>query len=104
MGFAFLPMQAASYATIPPAQNGRASSLFSTQRQVAVSVGVAVLASVLASYGANNPGLRPDQIAHALTGVRLAFGVAVVFSMVAAVVAAFIRDTDAHATMAKRAA
>jgi EmrB/QacA subfamily drug resistance transporter len=103
-GFAFLPMQAASYATIPPAQNGRASSLFSTQRQVAVSVGVAILASVLASYGANNPAIRPDQVAHALTGVRLAFGVAVGFSMMAAVVALFIRDADAHATMAKRAA
>ncbi|MGZ4768797.1 MAG: DHA2 family efflux MFS transporter permease subunit, partial [Ilumatobacteraceae bacterium] len=29
MGFAFVPMQAASYATIDPSQNGRASSIFS---------------------------------------------------------------------------
>ena len=50
MGFAFVPMQAASYATISPADNGRASSIFSTQRQVAVSIGVAILASILSSY------------------------------------------------------
>ena len=50
MGFAFVPMQAASYATIAPADNGRASSIFSTQRQVAVSIGVAILASILSSY------------------------------------------------------
>ena len=50
MGFAFVPMQAASYATIPPSQNGRASSLFSTQRQVSVSIGVAIMASILAAH------------------------------------------------------
>ena len=50
MGFAFVPMQAASYATIEPAQNGRASSIFSTQRQVGVSIGVAIMASILAAH------------------------------------------------------
>jgi EmrB/QacA subfamily drug resistance transporter len=99
MGFAFVPMQAASYATIPPAQNGRASSLFSTQRQVGVSFGVAVLASVLASYGALSPNLQPDQVAHALTGVHVAFGIAIFFALIAAFFALFIRDSDAQATM-----
>jgi predicted MFS family arabinose efflux permease len=47
MGFAFVPMQAASYATIKPSENGRASSIFSTQRQVGVSLGVAIMASIL---------------------------------------------------------
>ncbi len=50
MGFAFVPMQAASYATIDPKDNGRASSIFSVQRQVGVSLGVAILASVLAAH------------------------------------------------------
>jgi EmrB/QacA subfamily drug resistance transporter len=104
MGFAFVPMQAASYATIPPAQNGRASSLFSTQRQVGVSFGVAVLASVLASYGALDPRLAPDDIAHALTGVHVAFGIAIVFALIAAFFALFIRDEDAKATMVTRSA
>ncbi|MFM2078253.1 MAG: hypothetical protein RJA49_2143 [Actinomycetota bacterium] len=102
MGFAFVPMQAASYATIPPAQNGRASSLFSTQRQVGVSFGVAVLASVLVSYGALSPGLTPDGIAHALTGIHIAFGIAVGFAVLAAFFALFIRDEDAKATMVAR--
>jgi MFS family permease len=102
MGFAFVPMQAASYATIPPEQNGRASSLFSTQRQVGVSFGVAVMASILASYGALTPGLDSAQVDHALTGVHLAFATAVVFALIAAFCALFIRDSDAKATMVAR--
>ena len=102
MGFAFVPMQAASYATIPPAQNGRASSLFSTQRQVGVSFGVAVLASILTAYGVLSPPLAADKIGHALTGVHWAFGVAVVLALIAAVFALFIRDDDAKATMVVR--
>lgn len=102
MGFAFVPMQAASYATIPPAQNGRASSLFSTQRQVGVSFGVAILASVLVSYGALSPGLDAAGIDRALTGVHVAFGVAVGFALLAAFFALFIRDEDAAATMVAR--
>ncbi len=102
MGFSFVPMQAASYATIPPEQNGRASSLFSVQRQVGVSFGVAVLASILASYGALTPGLGADQIAHALTGVHWAFATAVVFAAIAGTFALFIRDEDAKATMVAR--
>ena len=102
MGFAFVPMQAASYATIPPAQNGRASSLFSTQRQVSVSVGVAILASVLAAYGALDPRLDPSRHLEALTGVRWAFGIAVGFALAAAIASLFIRDDDARATMVAR--
>jgi MFS family permease len=103
MGFAFVPMQAASYATIPPSQNGRASSLFSTQRQVGISFGVAVLASILTSYGVLSPPIAADKVAHALTGVHWAFGVAVVFALLAAVFASFVKDEDAQATMKARA-
>ena len=38
MGFAMIPMQAATYATIKPHDTGRATALFSTNRQVAGSV------------------------------------------------------------------
>ena len=106
-GFAFLPMQAASYATIPPSQNGRASSLFTTQRQVGVSMGVAVLASILASYGLNNTAIdksNPAVVDHALHGVRVAFWAAVIFSLISAAMTLRIRDDDAKGTMAKRAA
>lgn len=102
MGFAFVPMQAASYATIPPERNGRASSLFSTQRQVAVSFGVAVLASLLATFKALEPGLPAADVPHALDGIHLAFGVAIGFALLAALTAWFIRDEDAKATMVAR--
>jgi EmrB/QacA subfamily drug resistance transporter len=42
-------LQAASFATIRPQDTGRASSLFSTTRQVGSALGVAILATVLAS-------------------------------------------------------
>jgi hypothetical protein len=95
-------MQAASYATIAPADNGRASAIFSTQRQVGVSIGVAILASILASYMSLSRPPAPDEMADALVGYRIAFGVAVAFTFMAALAAWFIRDSDAAATMASR--
>ena len=100
MGFAFVPMQAASYATIRPQDNGRASSIFSTQRQVGISLGVAILASVLASY--MPLATRPTDIDRALTGYHVAFGLAVAFTLVAGICALFIRDSEAAATMRAR--
>ena len=102
MGFAFVPMQAASYATIEPAQNGRASSIFSTQRQVGVSLGVAIVASILAAHMSLSRAPFPNEVNRALTGVRWAFGVAVILALLAAVCAWFIRDEDAAATMVAR--
>ena len=102
MGFAFVPMQAASYATIEPSQNGRASSIFSTQRQVGVSIGVAIMASVLAAHMSLSRVPGADEVQRALTGVRWAFAIAVVLALIAAVCAWFIRDEDAAATMVAR--
>ena len=104
MGFAFVPMQAASYATIEPAQNGRASSIFSTQRQVGVSLGVAIVASILAAHMSLSRAPLANEVNRALTGVRWAFGVAVILALLAAVCAWFIRDEDAAATMVARKA
>jgi EmrB/QacA subfamily drug resistance transporter len=106
MGFAFVPMQAASYATIDPKDNGRASSIFSVQRQVGVSLGVAVLASVLASYMSLSQAVSPDlpasEVADILHGYHVAFALAVGFTWAAAVAAFFIRDSDAAPTMRPR--
>jgi EmrB/QacA subfamily drug resistance transporter len=102
MGFAFVPMQAASYATIEPAQNGRASSIFSTQRQVGVSLGVAIVASILAAHMSLSRAPFANEVNRALTGVRWAFGVCVFLALIAALCAWFIRDEDAEATMVAR--
>ena len=103
MGFAFLPMQAASYSTIPPAQNGRAASLFSTQRQVSVSIGVAVLASILTAHMRLDGPVAEGAVSRAMDGVHLALWVAVAFAVFSSVVALFIRDDDARHTMVRRA-
>jgi MFS family permease len=51
-----VPLQAATFATIRSADTGRASAVFNANRQVAASLGVALLATVLTSrlthYGA----------------------------------------------------
>ena len=63
-GFLFIPLQAATFATISPEATGRASSIFSVTRQVAASLGVAVLATALTNrldyYDAvlGDPGTR----------------------------------------------
>ncbi len=49
LAFLFIPLQAATFATISPQDTGRASSIFSVSRQVAASFGVAILATALTS-------------------------------------------------------
>jgi hypothetical protein len=50
-GFALMlvPLQTATYATIRPQDTGRASAIYNTNRQVAASFGVALLATVLSN-------------------------------------------------------
>ena len=100
MGFAFVPMQAASYARIAPADNGRASSIFSTQRQMAISVGIAVLATVLATY--IPLGEAVTDVDRAIDGFHATFWLTAAFALAAAIAALFIHDSDAEPTMAAR--
>lgn len=103
MGFAFVPMQAASYATIRPQDNGRASSLFSTQRQMAASLGVAIMASVAISFSPLVAKARDAAELHqALLGYRWAFAVAVIIAIGGGFAALFINDRDAAPSMAAR--
>ena len=46
-GFTVIAVQASSFATISPADTGRASALFQTQTRIAGSIGVAVLVTVV---------------------------------------------------------
>ncbi len=107
MAFAFVPLQAATYANIRPVDTGRASAIYSTQRQVAAALGVATLGTVLVSrINANTAGLTdPAAIARgALGGYRLAFLVGAGLVALAAMSGLLIRDEDAAATMRPRAA
>ena len=102
LGFAFVPMQAASYSTIRSEENGRASSIFPTQRQVGISLGVAIMASILGAHMSLSHVPLPGDLQEALTGVRWAFGAAVLMALIAAGFSFFIRDEDAAATMVAR--
>ena len=91
MAFAFVPLQAATYANITPEDTGRASAIYSTQRQVAAALGVGVLLSVLLS-GAKN-GIP------ALSAYHAAFFVGGCLVVAAAISGLLIRDEDAASTM-----
>jgi EmrB/QacA subfamily drug resistance transporter len=99
MAFVFMPLQAATFATISPADTGQASAIFSTQRQVAAAVGVALLATVLAARLPDAP-VSPQQRVDALHGVFL---VAALLALAGAVAALAIHDEDAVSTMRARA-
>lgn len=109
-GLMLVPMQAATFATIASKDTGRASSLFSSSRMVAQSVGVAILATVFANrlthYGAHlgvgAPAPIRDGAVSAFQEGFMAAAALTVIGMVAALV--LIRDSDAAPSMRPRRA
>jgi MFS family permease len=93
--FVILPQQAATFATISPADTGRASAIYNAQRQTAAALGVAVLATVLSTT--TGPALRPSA-----DDFHLVFLVAAGLAAIGALIALTIRDSDAAATMSPR--
>ncbi len=115
MGIGMVPMQAATYATISREDTGRASALFSTNRQVAASVGVAVMATVLvdrvqthvtaAVHGLTDPTAIRVATAHAaLLGYHDAFLATACLALIGVAVAFLIRDEDAAPSMRRATA
>jgi EmrB/QacA subfamily drug resistance transporter len=100
MGFTFVAVQTAGYARIAPSDNGRASAIFSTQRQMSVSIGVALMATVLSGF--TPLASAPTDPQRALDGYHWAFAVSTVLALIAAAIATRIRDEDAAATMDDR--
>jgi EmrB/QacA subfamily drug resistance transporter len=100
MGFTFVAVQAASYARIAPSDNGRASAIFATQRQMSVSIGVALMATVLSGF--TSLTATPSDPQRALEGYRWTFAAATVLAVIGAIVATRIRDEDAAVSMAPR--
>lgn len=100
MAYIFLPNQAASMATISRSDTGRASTLFSVQRQLGSAVGIAVLGSVMSMVGTTVTGTvdGPPNVdayhAAYLTAAAIAFG--------GALLALRVPDAEAAHTMVRR--
>ena len=102
MSAAFIPMQAATYTNISRADTGRASALYSTQRQVGAAFGVAILATVWISRTKSLVGRASGNsamIAAKVAGFHDAFLAAALFALIAAGAALMIRDSDAAASL-----
>ena len=89
--FVFIPLQAAAFSQIQPLDTGRASALFSTQRQVASSLGIAVLISVLMAQLDKIPAQVHD-LAYAYNAYKVPFMWTCIFAFLGAVTAFFIDD------------
>ena len=98
LAFAFVPIQASSYANIEPQDTGRASAIYSAQRQVSASLGVAILATVLAE-AISHFGGGPDNPSGALDAFHVTFFVAAALVIAGVVVSFLIRDRDAASTI-----
>jgi MFS family permease len=105
-GLVLIPLQAATFATITPEDTGRASALFNSNRQVASSFGVAILATVLVdrtkTYVAEiSPSANPQAALQqaGLDGFHDAYFAAVVIAAIGCAATLLIHDEDAAASM-----
>ncbi len=101
MAYVFLPNQAASMATITREQTGRASTLFSVQRQIASAGGVALMSSVLTAVGVTTIDASGVDVAND-TAYQLAFAAAGCSALVGSMLAWRIPDDEAAITMVRR--
>ncbi len=97
MAQVFVPVQAASFATITPAATGRASTMFNAVRQLGGAVGVAVLTTVIVAVGPVHL-VAGHEVAN-LTAYRVSFLVAAAICLCAVACSLSIRDADAASTI-----
>jgi EmrB/QacA subfamily drug resistance transporter len=100
MAQVFVPVQAASFATITPAATGRASTMFNAVRQLGGAVGVAVLTTVIVLVGPVHL-IAGHPVAN-LTAYRVAFLVAAAIALCGVASSLTIRDEDAANTIPGR--
>jgi EmrB/QacA subfamily drug resistance transporter len=104
MGIAMIPLQTAMFSQIERRDSGQASAISQTNRQVAGSVGVAVLATILTERIAAhmpagvNPG-DPEAVAARVAGFHDAFLIGAIIAALGLIAAYFIHDEDAAASM-----
>ena len=106
MACAFIPLQAATYATISRADTGRATAIYSTQRQMSAAFGVALLATVLTTATQRHLGSGGASgaaaVAARVSAYHDVFAGAALLAFLGAMVSLLIRDEDAAATMRPR--
>ena len=100
MAQVFVPVQAASFATITPAATGRASAMFNVVRQLGGAVGVAVLTTAIVLVGPLHL-VAGHEVAN-LTAYRVAFLVAAAICLCGVACSLAIRDADTAGTMPGR--
>jgi EmrB/QacA subfamily drug resistance transporter len=104
VGFAmanvFVPVQAAGFATISPADTGRASTMFNAMRQLGGAIGVALLTTAIVIVGPTH--VVAGHLASNLTAYRVAFVVAGLIALSAVPAALTISDLDAAETIVAR--
>ncbi len=87
----YLSVQSSMFTSISSADTGQASAIYSTQRQAAIAIGIAILTAVLASV--------PGSELHAF---HAAYGAAAVIAGLASIASfTLIRTSDAHASMVR---
>ncbi|MCE5170674.1 DHA2 family efflux MFS transporter permease subunit [Paenibacillus profundus] len=95
-------VQIAAFANIPPSSMGRASTWFTVQNRLGPAIGLAILSGILAAVGTSTVnatgGMEPNLLAY-----RAALIGAASFLLIGLCVALRIRDSDAAATIRKRA-
>ncbi len=98
MGLVFVPIQSAVYAQIEQRNLAHATAIFSTNRQLAPAIGVAIASSILAT------GLARDMssAANRVDSYQRAILVTTALYLIGAALALFVRDSDAAATMGPR--
>jgi len=98
MSFALVASQTATFASIKSEETGRASSLFNTNRQVAASVGVAVLTTVLTQAMATG-SVAAASAQVQLQAFHVAFATSILFGVVGILFALRIHDEDAATSL-----
>ncbi|HZO74719.1 MAG TPA: MDR family MFS transporter [Ktedonobacteraceae bacterium] len=102
MAFSFTSVQAASFATISTAQTGQASAIFNAQRQIGASIGVALISTVISAFGMTSLSASGTAVPN-FTAYHAAFIASAVLVLLAASIGFTVKDSDAAATMTRRA-
>lgn len=93
----FIPAQTAAFATVPPPQIGRASTLFNSQQRLASAVGIAGITSVVTAIGTTH--VVDGHLQAHLISYRVGLICAAAVMLLTALGALFVKDADAAETM-----